>query len=54
VPLFWPRASAAGPRESRFEWARVRANREWRTAVAVPLLSALLLTLPHLRRVLGL
>lgn len=54
VPLFWPRPSAAGPRESRFEWARVRANREWRTAVAVPLLSALLLTLPHLRRVLGL
>ena len=54
VPLFWPRPRAAGPRESRFEWARVRANREWRTAVAVPLLSALLLTLPHLRRVLGL
>lgn len=42
VPLFWPRALPAGPRSSRFEWARVRTNREWRTAAALPLLAALL------------
>ena len=45
VPLFWPRLSAGGPRESRFEWGRVRANREWRTAAALPLVALLL----HLR-----
>jgi hypothetical protein len=36
VPLFLPRLSPGGPRASRFEWARVRKNREWRTALAVP------------------
>jgi protein-S-isoprenylcysteine O-methyltransferase Ste14 len=54
VPLFWPRPSPGGPRSSRFEWARVRANREWRTAGALPLLAAVLLALPYLRRALGL
>ena len=53
VPLFWPRLSPAGPRESRFEWARVDANKEWRTALALPLLAALLLALPYVRRALG-
>jgi protein-S-isoprenylcysteine O-methyltransferase Ste14 len=42
VPLFWPRPLPAGPRESRFEWARVRVNREWRTAAALPFIAALL------------
>jgi protein-S-isoprenylcysteine O-methyltransferase Ste14 len=42
VPVFLPRPLPGGPRESRFDWARVRANREWRTALAVPLLVALL------------
>jgi protein-S-isoprenylcysteine O-methyltransferase Ste14 len=42
VPVFLPRPWPGGPRESRFDWARVRANREWRTALAVPLLVALL------------
>jgi len=42
VPLFWPRPRPGGPRESRFEWVRVRVNREWRTAAALPLLAALL------------
>jgi hypothetical protein len=32
----------------------VRRNREWRTAAAIPLLAALLLLLPHVRRGLGL
>ena len=54
VPAFWPRPAPAGPRSSRFEWERVRLNREWRTAAALPLLAALLLSLPHLRRALGL
>jgi protein-S-isoprenylcysteine O-methyltransferase Ste14 len=54
VPLFWPRPAPGGPRSSRFAWARVGTNREWRTAAALPLLAALLLALPHLRGALGL
>ena len=42
VPLFWPRLRPAGPRSTRFDWARVRANREWRTALALPLVAVLL------------
>src|SRR4029453_8127022 len=42
VPVFVPRLTPGGPRESRFDWARVRANREWRTALAIPGLIALL------------
>jgi protein-S-isoprenylcysteine O-methyltransferase Ste14 len=54
VPLFWPRLAPAGPRESCFDWARVRANKEWRTAAALPLLATLLFALPQLRSALGL
>jgi hypothetical protein len=54
VPPFWPRLLPSGPRASRFDWARVRMNKEWRTALALPLLAAVLLALPHLRRALGL
>jgi protein-S-isoprenylcysteine O-methyltransferase Ste14 len=53
VPLFWPRLAPAGPRQSRFDWARVRTNRDWRTACALPLLALLLFALPHARRALG-
>lgn len=42
VPLFLPRLTPAGPRASRFDWAQVGRNREWRTAVAVPAAFALL------------
>ena len=42
VPLFLPRLTPGGPRASRFGWGRVRTNREWRTAAALPLLAALL------------
>ncbi|MBI3932479.1 MAG: isoprenylcysteine carboxylmethyltransferase family protein [Acidobacteria bacterium] len=42
VPLFLPRLTPRGPRASRFVWSRVRANREWRTALALPLVLALL------------
>lgn len=50
VPLALPRLRPGGPRASRFEWARVQANREWRTALALPLVAALIAALPHLRR----
>ncbi len=53
VPVFWPRPTPAGPCASRFDWARVARNREWRTAAALPLLAAVLLALPYLRRALG-
>lgn len=39
VPMFLPRVWPAGPRASRFEWRRVRRNREWRTALAIPVLA---------------
>ena len=42
VPLFLPRLTPGGPRASRFDWSRVRANREWRTLAALPLLALLL------------
>jgi protein-S-isoprenylcysteine O-methyltransferase Ste14 len=42
VPLAWPRLAPRGPRASRFEWRRVRVNREWRTAAALPLVALLL------------
>jgi protein-S-isoprenylcysteine O-methyltransferase Ste14 len=51
VPFFLPRLTPGGPRASRFEWKRVAANREWRTAAALPVVVALLclrgLVLPH-------
>jgi protein-S-isoprenylcysteine O-methyltransferase Ste14 len=50
VPLAWPRLSPGGPRASRFEWRRVRQNREWRTVAALPLV-ALLLYLRGLYRI---
>lgn len=43
VPLFLPRLTPAGPRATRFEWNRVGGNREWRTALALPAVAALLL-----------
>lgn len=36
VPLVWPRLRPGGTRASRFSWDRVRTNREWRTALALP------------------
>ena len=42
VPAFLPRATPGGPRSSRFDWARVRQNREWRTALALPLILGVL------------
>jgi len=42
VPMFLPRLTPGGPRESRFTWERVALNREWRTALALPAVLALL------------
>ena len=42
VPAFLPRLRPAGPRATRFDWARVRKNREWRTAAALPVAAAVL------------
>jgi protein-S-isoprenylcysteine O-methyltransferase Ste14 len=42
VPAFLPRLRPAGPRATRFDWRRVRTNREWRTAAALPAVAALL------------
>ena len=42
VPLFFPRLAPAGPRATSFAWERVHRNREWRTALALPALAALL------------
>jgi protein-S-isoprenylcysteine O-methyltransferase Ste14 len=53
VPLFWPRLAPGGPRASRFDWALVRSNREWRTAIALPLVVGLLVALPYARRAIG-
>ncbi len=36
VPMFLPRPWPGGPRSSRFAWSRVARNREWRTALAIP------------------
>ena len=42
VPVFLPRLTPGGPRLSRFSWQRVRLNKEWRTALALPAVAALL------------
>ncbi|MGE0455361.1 MAG: isoprenylcysteine carboxylmethyltransferase family protein [Vicinamibacteria bacterium] len=42
VPLLLPRLSPGGPRATRFSWARVSANREWRTLIALPCVLLLL------------
>jgi protein-S-isoprenylcysteine O-methyltransferase Ste14 len=42
VPSFLPRLTPGGPRASRFEWARVGQNREWRAALGLILVVGLL------------
>jgi hypothetical protein len=42
VPAFLPRLTPGGPRRSHFAWARVLRNREWRAALALPLLAVLM------------
>jgi protein-S-isoprenylcysteine O-methyltransferase Ste14 len=40
VPLFFPRLTPAGPRESKFQMGRLRANHEWRSVLGLVLLGA--------------
>jgi len=49
VPAFWPRFTPGGPRSSRFELPRVSRNREWRTALAIFAITALV----YARQLLG-
>ena len=49
VPLFLPRLNPAGPRATAFSWSRVAANKEWRTALAIPAVLALLWARASLR-----
>jgi hypothetical protein len=42
VPSFLPRLTPGGPRASRFLWERVGRNREWRTALGLLVVAALL------------
>lgn len=49
VPVFLARPWPAGPRASQFSWQRVAVNREWRTALAVPVVLLLLLGRAWLR-----
>ena len=49
VPMFLPRLTPGGPRSTRFDWGRVRVNREWRTAAALPFVGLLLFVRGYLR-----
>jgi hypothetical protein len=40
VPLFFPRLTPGGPRASKFEARRLRANHEWRSVLGLALLGA--------------
>jgi hypothetical protein len=38
VPLFFPRLTPAGPRESKFQVSRLLANHEWRSVLGLAVL----------------
>lgn len=40
VPLFFPRLTPGGPRESKFQMSRLLANHEWRSVLGLLLLGA--------------
>jgi len=42
VPVFFPRLTPGGPRESRFQTRRLLANREWRSVIGLTLLGAVM------------
>ncbi len=43
VPLFFPRLTPGGPRESKFQVGRLLANREWRSVLGLALLAGFLI-----------
>jgi protein-S-isoprenylcysteine O-methyltransferase Ste14 len=42
VPIFFPRLTPGGPRETKFEAGRLLANHEWRTVLGLVALAALM------------
>ncbi len=47
VPIFFPRLTPGGPRESKFEPGRLLANREWRSVLGLMLLAAFMMWRLH-------
>jgi len=43
VPLFFPRPTPAGPRQSKYQVSRLLANHEWRSVLGLAVLSAFML-----------
>ena len=43
VPIFFPRLTPGGPRESKFQMGRLFANHEWRSVLGLALLAAFML-----------
>lgn len=43
VPIFFPRLTPGGSRESRFKFSRLLANHEWRSVLGLSLLAAFML-----------
>lgn len=43
VPLFFPRLTPGGPRESKFQTARLFSNREWRSILGLALLASFMI-----------
>jgi hypothetical protein len=43
VPIFFPRLTPGGPRESKFQMGRLLANREWRSVLGLMLLAAFMI-----------
>jgi len=39
VPIFFPRLTPGGPRESKFQTSRLLANHEWRSVLGLVLLA---------------
>jgi len=42
VPIFFPRLTPAGPRETKYDLVRLSANNEWRSVVGLALLGVIL------------
>lgn len=44
VPLFFPRLSPGGPRQSKFQVSRLAANQEWRSVLGLAVLGVFMVT----------
>ncbi|MEO5760967.1 MAG: isoprenylcysteine carboxylmethyltransferase family protein [Vicinamibacteria bacterium] len=43
VPIFFPRLTPGGPKQSKFQMSRLRSNHEWRSIIGLGLLSAFMI-----------